>query len=104
MKRSAKIGLALVVAIGAAAGLAGDKWSFGFVAETEQQVVKHLESHLDKLPEQDQKSRAILQVMRDDELSHATTAIEHGASELPTPVRSIMNLTSKLMTKTTYWI
>jgi len=45
-----------------------------------------------------------LQVMRDDELSHATTAIEHGASELPTPVRSIMNLTSKLMTKTTYWI
>ncbi|MEL0034931.1 MAG: 2-polyprenyl-3-methyl-6-methoxy-1,4-benzoquinone monooxygenase [Gammaproteobacteria bacterium] len=92
------------VAIGAAAGLAGDKWSLGFVAETEQQVVKHLESHLDKLPEQDQKSRAILQVMRDDELSHATTAIEHGASELPTPVRSIMNLTSKLMTKTTYWI
>lgn len=92
------------VAIGAVAGLAGDKWSLGFVAETEHQVVKHLESHLGKLPEQDEKSRAILQVMRDDEMSHATTAIEHGAAELPQPVRSVMNLTSKLMTKTAYWI
>ena len=92
------------VAIGAIAGLAGDKWSLGFVAETEHQVVKHLESHLDKLPEQDEKSRAILELMRDDEMSHATSAIEHGAVDLPAPIRSVMKLTSKLMTRTTYWV
>ena len=92
------------VAIGAAAGIAGDKWSLGFVAETERQVVKHLDSHLRELPEEDRKSRAILEVMKDDELSHATTAMEHGAAELPTPIKSLMTLTSKLMTKTTYWI
>ena len=92
------------VAIGAAAGIAGDKWSLGFVAETERQVVKHLDSHLQELPEEDRKSRAILEVMKDDEMSHATTAMEHGAAELPTPIKSLMTLTSKLMTKTTYWI
>ena len=92
------------VAIGAAAGLAGDKWSLGFVAETERQVVKHLDSHLQQLPDGDNKSKVILEVMKDDEMSHATTAVEHGAAELPTPIKSLMTLTSKLMTKTTYWV
>lgn len=92
------------VAIGAVAGLAGDKWSLGFVAETERQVVKHLDSHLQQLPDNDNKSKVILEVMKEDEMSHATTAIEHGAAELPAPIKSLMSLTSKFMTKTTYWL
>jgi len=92
------------VAIGAAAGLAGDKWSLGFVAETEYQVVKHLDGHLEQIPEQDKKSRSILKLMKDDELNHATKAIEHGAEDLPAGIKHLMNLTSKLMTRTTYHI
>ena len=91
------------VAIGAAAGLAGDKWSLGFVAETERQVVKHLDGHLEEIQEKDPKSKAILEKMREDELHHATKAVEHGAADLPEPVKKLMNLTSKVMTKTTYW-
>ena len=91
-------------AIGAAAGAAGDKWSLGFVAETEKQVVKHLEEHLEKLPEDDQRSRAILQQMKEDEQRHATVALEHGGRELPWIVRKMMALTSKVMTKTAYRI
>ncbi|WP_251358768.1 2-polyprenyl-3-methyl-6-methoxy-1,4-benzoquinone monooxygenase [Kangiella sp. TOML190] len=90
--------------IGAIAGLAGDKWSLGFVAETEQQVGKHLESHLDKLPEQDHKSRAILKQMHQEELQHAANAIHHGAAELPKPIKSAMGLMSKVMTKSVYYI
>lgn len=90
--------------IGATAGLAGDKWSLGFVAETEKQVVRHLESHLEQLPQQDQKSRAILEQMKQDELSHATTALAAGGAELPAPIKGLMQLTSKIMTKTTFWI
>ncbi|PCJ16020.1 MAG: demethoxyubiquinone hydroxylase family protein [Gammaproteobacteria bacterium] len=89
-------------AIGAAAGIAGDKWSLGFVAETEHQVCDHLERHLEQLPENDQKSRAILYKMSEDEAQHAATAIEAGAHPLPTPIRRMMTLTSKLMTATTY--
>lgn len=92
------------VTIGAVAGLAGDKWSLGFVTETERQVVKHLEGHLDQLPQHDEKSRAILEQMKVDELHHATTALEAGAAELPTPIKKAMTLTSKVMTKTAYWI
>lgn len=92
------------VAIGAAAGLAGDKWSLGFVAETEQQVVKHLDGHLAQVPDNDQRTRAILSVMKDDEANHAQTAKESGAAELPTPIKSLMNLTSKIMTKSVYWV
>jgi len=92
------------VTIGAVAGLAGDKWSLGFVTETERQVVKHLESHLEQLPQHDEKSRAILEQMKIDEQHHATTALEAGAAELPTPIKNVMKLTSKVMTKTTYWI
>jgi ubiquinone biosynthesis monooxygenase Coq7 len=92
------------VAIGALAGLAGDKWSLGFVAETEKQVVKHLDEHLAKLPEQDSKSRAILEQMKEDEGHHATVALEAGGAELPYPVKRLMGLVSKIMTRTAYWI
>ncbi|WP_126452762.1 2-polyprenyl-3-methyl-6-methoxy-1,4-benzoquinone monooxygenase [Sulfuriflexus mobilis] len=91
-------------AMGAAAGLAGDKWSLGFVAETEQQVVRHLDEHLAQLPEQDEKSRAILEQMKIDEGRHATVALEAGGAELPTPIKQAMRLTSKLMTRTAYRI
>jgi len=96
------------LSIGVAAGLAGDKWSLGFLAETEHQVVKHLESHMDKLPREDTISQAIVQQMREDEAKHAAIedearhaamAIEEGASELPEPIKSLMALTSKVMTK-----
>ena len=91
-------------AIGAAAGLVGDKWSLGFVAETEHQVVAHLERHLARLPAADAKSRAILETMRDDEARHATVAIEAGAATLPAPIKTAMTLASKVMTGTAYWI
>jgi len=91
-------------AIGALAGIAGDKWSLGFVAETEHQVIRHLDAHLARLPEQDAKSRAVLEQMRTDEAQHATTAIAAGAAELPAPVKSLMALTSKVMTTTAYWL
>ena len=92
------------VTIGAIAGLAGDKWSLGFVNETEKQVVKHLQGHLEKLPEHDKKSRAILEQMKTDEQHHATTALEAGAAELPTPIKKAMTLVSKVMTKSAFWI
>jgi len=92
------------VTIGAIAGIAGDKWSLGFVTETERQVVKHLEGHLNQLPQHDEKSRAILEQMKIDEQHHATTALEAGAVELPNPIKKAMTLTSKIMTRTTYWI
>lgn len=91
-------------AIGALAGLAGDKWSLGFVAETERQVVKHLEDHLTRLPAGDEQSRAILEQMREDEAQHATVAIEAGAAELPEMVKKAMALTSSVMTRSAYWL
>ena len=90
------------LAIGAIAGLAGDKWSLGFVTETERQVVRHLDSHLAQLNEKDQKSRAILEQMKEDEGHHATTALHAGGAELPTPIKKIMTLTSKIMTRAAY--
>ncbi len=92
------------LSIGALAGIAGDKWSLGFLAETEHQVVRHLESHLRRIPKNDDKSRAILEQMRDDENQHATLAINNGAAELPWGFKKLMQATAKLMTKTTYWI
>ena len=92
------------VAIGATAGLAGDKWSLGFVAETEHQVVRHLMSHLDQISENDHKSRAILEQMKEDEGQHATTALNAGGAALPLPVKKFMALTSKIMTKSVYRI
>lgn len=91
-------------AIGAAAGLAGDKWNLGFVLETERQVVAHLERHLERLPEKDQRSRRIVSQMREDEARHATTAAAAGAAELPAPVKTAMRYCSKVMTTTAYWI
>ncbi len=92
------------LAIGALAGALGDKWNLGFLAETERQVCAHLDGHLSRLPAQDAKSRAIVELMRDDEARHATTAIEHGGAELPLPVKWGMKLTAKVMTGTVYWV
>ncbi|HEV7820702.1 MAG TPA: 2-polyprenyl-3-methyl-6-methoxy-1,4-benzoquinone monooxygenase [Burkholderiales bacterium] len=91
-------------ALGAAAGFLGDKWNLGFLAETERQVEGHLERHLDRLSPQDEKSRAIVNEMKIDEARHARTALDHGAAELPEPVRLAMKLGSRLMTGTAYWI
>ena len=91
-------------AIGAIAGLAGDKWSLGFVAETEHQVGEHLDEHLRRIPQRDDRTRAIIAQMKDDELHHATAALEGGGVPLPAPIRLGMKLTSKLMTKTVYWL
>lgn len=90
--------------LGAAAGLAGDKWSLGFVAETEHQVCEHLEDHLSKLPKQDNKSRAILEQMIADEKHHEETARQAGGLEPPIAIRQAMNAMSQLMKKTTYHI
>ena len=90
--------------VGAVAGLISDKVSLGFVAETENQVCKHLDEHLQQLPAADQKSRAILEQMREDEQRHATSAMEAGGMRFPTPVKLGMTLLSKVMTKSTYRI
>jgi ubiquinone biosynthesis monooxygenase Coq7 len=86
------------LAIGIGAGLAGDKWSLGFVAETEKQVVAHLQSHLEKLPKEDNKSRAIIEQMIVDESKHAEMAMEEGGEELPEFFKSTMRSVAKLMT------
>jgi ubiquinone biosynthesis monooxygenase Coq7 len=91
-------------AIGLAAGLAGDKWSLGFVAETEKQVENHLESHLEKLPKEDQRSRAIVDQMRIDEIAHGQAAKNAGGANLPEPIQKIMQAMSKIMTTTAYKI
>lgn len=88
--------------IGAAAGLAGDRWSLGFVVETERQVMQHLDDHLSSLPPGDERSRAILTQMREDEGAHATTALESGAAELPQALKRLMTLTARVMTETAY--
>lgn len=90
-------------AMGAAAGLLGDRWNLGFLAETERQVVDHLSGHLERLPAEDAKSRAILEQMRADEARHATSALDHGAAELPEPAKRAMRFASGLMTRTTFW-
>lgn len=90
--------------LGALAGLAGDKWSLGFVAETEKQVCKHLEEHLQALPAADDRSRRILEQMHSDEGRHATVAIESGAAALPAPVKAAMGLMARVMKTTVYRI
>ncbi len=95
---------ALSFGIGALAGAAGDRWSLGFVAATEDQVCRHLREHLARLPAADERSRAILQQMLADEARHATQAREHGAGEFPAPVREAMTLVSRVMTATSYRI
>jgi ubiquinone biosynthesis monooxygenase Coq7 len=88
--------------IGAASGVLGDKWSLGFIAETEKQVCAHLDSHLDRLPDDDARSRAIVAQMRDEEEEHGENAKDAGAAELPEPVRELMKLTARVMTSTAY--
>ncbi len=84
-------------AIGAVAGLAGDRWNLGFVEETERQVVEHLEEHLEQLPPEDQRSRAIVEAMKQDEARHGDEAAAAGAHVLPPPVKSLMRRVAKLM-------
>ncbi len=90
--------------MGVSAGLIGDKWNLGFLAETERQVEAHLQGHLDRLPVGDQKSWRILEQMRQDERQHARTAELLGAAELPSPVRMAMRLASRLMTRLAYYV
>ena len=90
--------------IGAASGVLGDRWSLGFIAETENQVCEHLDSHLERLPAEDVKSRAIVKRMREEEAEHGENAREAGAAELPQPVHRLMRVTARVMTRSAYWI
>ncbi|MCG2578428.1 2-polyprenyl-3-methyl-6-methoxy-1,4-benzoquinone monooxygenase [Dechloromonas sp. XY25] len=92
------------LSLGLVAGALGDKWNLGFLAETERQVEAHLDGHLRCLPEQDAKSRAIVDQMRLDEIQHAEAAVRHGAAALPAPVKLAMKLAAKVMTFTAYRI
>ncbi|MBC3881747.1 2-polyprenyl-3-methyl-6-methoxy-1,4-benzoquinone monooxygenase [Undibacterium sp. LX40W] len=91
-------------ACGLAAGACGDAVSLGFVVETEKQVEAHLESHLEKLPMQDAKSRAIVDQMRIDEINHGDAASKLGAQDLPAPVKGLMKVMAKVMTSTAYHV
>lgn len=90
--------------LGAVAGTLGDAFNLGFLAETERQVCAHLDSHLARLPSQDAKSRAILGQMRADEAAHASMAISLGGKELPPAVRGLMKLSSRIMTRSAYYL
>ncbi|MHB1656134.1 MAG: 2-polyprenyl-3-methyl-6-methoxy-1,4-benzoquinone monooxygenase [Burkholderiales bacterium] len=92
------------LAIGMAAGTLGDKWNLGFLAETERQVGAHLGAHLNQLPDADVKSRAVVEQMQIDEARHAEVAEAGGGARLPLPVRDLMRIMSKVMTKTAYWV
>ena len=92
------------LAIGIAAGALGDRWNLAFLAETERQVEDHLSGHLDELPSQDRRTRAVVEAMRADEARHRETALQLGAAELPEPVRIAMRLASKVMTTVAYRI
>jgi ubiquinone biosynthesis monooxygenase Coq7 len=91
-------------AIGAASGALGDRWSLGFIAETERQVCEHLESHFERLPAKDHRSRAILEKMHEEEAEHGENAIDAGAAELPLPVKRLMKVAAKVMTRSAYWV
>lgn len=90
--------------LGLTAGLVGNAWSLGFLAETENQVVQHLDNHLALLPIQDKKSYKILQEMQNDEAKHRDDAIKTGAARLPSPIKKLMAIVSKIMVKTAYWV
>lgn len=91
-------------AIGAASGVFGDRWSLGFIAETENQVCEHLTTHLDSLPDADSRSRAIVEQMRDEEAEHGANARAAGAAELPAPIHRLMRMTARIMTRSAYWV
>jgi ubiquinone biosynthesis monooxygenase Coq7 len=90
--------------MGLVSGLAGDRWSLGFLAETEAQVERHLEGHLGRLPASDAASRAVLEQMRIDEMRHGESGRRLGGSELPGLVKRAMQAASKVMTTTSYWV
>lgn len=92
------------LAIGTLAGICGDSWNLGFLAETERQVVAHLEKHLQRLPSNDVRSQKILQQMQSDEQQHASTASTFGAKPMPWPIRTLMRASSKVMTSVAYWV
>lgn len=89
-------------AMGLAAGVLGDRWNLAFLAETERQVEEHLSGHLEKLPAEDHRTRALVAAMREDEARHRDTAIRLGAAEMPAPVKLVMQLASKVMTTVSY--
>jgi ubiquinone biosynthesis monooxygenase Coq7 len=91
-------------AIGVIAGLAGDRTSLGFVAETERQVVEHLTTHLGQLPQDDLRTRAIIHQMSADEQRHGHNALQAGGAELPAFTRAVMKATAKIMTNTARWL
>lgn len=91
-------------ALGAFSGLLGDRWNLAFLVETERQVEGHLKGHLERLPEADQRTRAIVEQMKYDEASHAQTGRQYGAAELPAPMKHAMKLASRVMTRTAYWV
>lgn len=90
--------------LGAISGLAGDRWSLGFLVETERQVEAHLDDHLDRIPAADHTSREVVLQMRRDEIEHGNKGVEMGAAALPTPIRAAMKFSSAIMTRTTYWV
>lgn len=90
--------------LGVVSGLLGDKWSLGFLVETERQVEAHLHDHLDRISANDTESRAILEAMRDDEIRHGQAGLAHGATPLPMPVKAAMRGFSKVMTTATYFV
>ena len=89
-------------ALGVVSGVAGDRWSMGFLVETEHQVERHIDGHLSRLPDSDVRSRAILEQMREDEIRHGASGKALGAAELPIPVKRAMKTVSKVMTRIAY--
>jgi len=92
------------LAWGVTSGLAGDRWSLGFLTETEAQVERHLDGHLDRLPADDKPSRRIVEIMRDDENRHGAMGRALGAAELPGVLKRAMRAAAKVMTRTAYWV
>ncbi len=92
------------LAIGFAAGKFGDAWNLGFLQETEKQVARHLQGHLERLSAKDVRTRTVVAAMQRDEAGHARTAEALGAAELPEPVKAGMAAAAKVMTTVSYWI
>jgi ubiquinone biosynthesis monooxygenase Coq7 len=91
-------------AIGALAGIAGDRYSLGFVAETERQVEQHLAGHLQRLPADDARSRRVIETMQADEVRHGHAATQAGGRKLPRPVQRVMRFASRVMTSVAFWV
>jgi ubiquinone biosynthesis monooxygenase Coq7 len=90
--------------LGVVAGIAGDRWSMGFLAETEAQVERHLEDHLERLPVSDDRSRAVIEQMKADENRHGNAGRALGGAALPLPVKAAMRIASRVMTRTAYYV